>query len=51
MQHQQTFCYFIKNTAIISSVQKGYIIDIGTIQEGLTNSIIKLITKIAKHYE
>jgi len=51
MQHQQTFCYFIKNTAIISSVQKGYIIDIGRIQEAPTNLIIKSATKIAKHYE
>ena len=49
MQHQQTFCYFIKNTAIISSVQKGYIIDIGRIQEASTKTIIKSATKISKH--
>ena len=49
MQHQQTFYYFIKNTTIISSVQKGYITDIGTIQEASTKTIIKLATKISKH--
>ena len=49
MQYQQTFTHFIKNTAIISSVQKGYIMDIGRIQEALTKTIIKSATKISKH--
>ena len=48
MQHQQPFIHFIKNTAIISSVQKGYIIDIGRIQEAPTKLIIKSATKLEK---
>ena len=45
MQYQQTFTHFIKNTAIISSVQKGYIMDIGRIPGSLNKIYYQISNK------